>query len=86
LCIVCVRRVETRIKIEQTFNYLGNSLEVSDRFQLIDSMASGLTIGAPLGDWALAATTANSYAINNKPCEITRRYITPEAAKRRDLT
>ena len=43
---------------------LSNGLQVTGWFQAVDTMGFGLTVGAALGNWALATTTANSHAVD----------------------
>jgi len=54
--------------------YLCNSLEVTNRLQLIDSMTFGFTVSTTFGYWALPTATTNPNTINNKPCIIQIKY------------
>jgi len=46
--------------------YLGDGLEVTSRLQVVNTMAFGFAVSATLGNWALATTTANSDAVDDK--------------------
>jgi hypothetical protein len=46
--------------------FLGNALEVSLGLDLVDSVVGGLAIGGALGDLLLAATTADTDAVDQE--------------------
>jgi hypothetical protein len=46
--------------------HFSNCLEVTGWLQVVDTMALRFTIGATLGNWALATTTTNSDTVDDE--------------------
>ena len=65
----CTLSTIAKIQFSKVYIYLGDGLEVAGRFQVVNTMASRLSVGEALGNGALATTTTNSNAVDDESCD-----------------
>lgn len=58
-------QIEVKIK-QQNETHLSNRLQTTSWLQFVDTMALWLAVGAALWHWTLAATTADTHAVDDE--------------------